>query len=308
MKQYSLFLFASISLPLFTPAQIVTDIDGNSYNTIAIGEQVWMQENLKTTHFANGDPIETTTVAVNNDSTTIYQWTYGDDSLNIPIYGRLYSWFAVTDSRNVCPVGWHVASDEEWTALAIELGGNDVAGFKMKETGTEHWSMTDTAVTNSSGFTALPGGFRGNPMGFTGLGVKGHFWTSTPWGSDAFPRAYTYLLQSHTGELQQSIAVANCGLSVRCLAGEVSQIPQPTTQNTIFIFPNPASENLTIQFETQMHFPSDIRIFDAAGNLVYSDQLDKNCTTLQLGAISPGIYIVKITGIDYTHEHRLVID
>ena len=148
-------------MTLNTKAQTISDIDGNIYNTITIGTQIWTKENLKTTRFSNGDSIATTALPINNDSTSIFQWAYNQDSLNIPVYGRLFTWYAVTDSRNVCPTGWHVPSEAEWLSLANFLGGDTIAGDKMKETGTTHWLSTSNMVTNSSGFTALPGGKRG---------------------------------------------------------------------------------------------------------------------------------------------------
>src|SRR5262245_32163336 len=99
----------------------VTDIDGNVYHTVNIGTQVWMLENLKTTKYRNGDLIETTTPAtldITSESTPKYQWAYNGEENNAATYGRLYTWYAATESRNVCPSGWHVPSDVEWTTLS----------------------------------------------------------------------------------------------------------------------------------------------------------------------------------------------
>ncbi|MBK7965765.1 MAG: fibrobacter succinogenes major paralogous domain-containing protein [Bacteroidetes bacterium] len=169
MKKNILFLLLFTFMLLNSQAQTITDIDGNIYNTITLGTQIWTKENLKTTRFSNGDSIATTSLPINNDSTSIFQWPYNQDSLNIPVYGRLYTWYAVTDIRNVCPAGWHVPSEAEWMSLANFLGGDTLAGDKMKETGTSHWLSTTGTVTNSSDFTALPGGGRGNPTGFSNL-------------------------------------------------------------------------------------------------------------------------------------------
>ena len=110
MKKNILLLVFTFMM-LNTQAQTVTDIDGNIYNTITLGTQIWTKENLKTTRFSNGDLIATTSLPINNDSTSIFQWSYNQDSLNIPVYGRLYTWYAVTDNRNVSPTGWHVPSE-----------------------------------------------------------------------------------------------------------------------------------------------------------------------------------------------------
>src|SRR4029078_12512714 len=137
-----------------TPAT-VTDIDGNVYHTVTIGTQVWMVENLKTTKYRNGDLIGTTipaTLDISSESTPKYQWAYKGEESNVATYGRLYTWYAVADSRNVCPTGWHVPSDAEWTTLTTYLGGESVAGGKLKENGTVHWESPNTGATNESGF------------------------------------------------------------------------------------------------------------------------------------------------------------
>jgi uncharacterized protein (TIGR02145 family) len=158
----------------------VTDIDGNVYRTIKIGDQIWMAENLKVTHYANGDIILT-----NYDNwRNIAEggcWCNNRDESNIEIYGLLYNWFAVNDSRNIAPAGWHIPSAEEFQILIDYLGGENVAGGKMKETGTKHWESPNTGATNESLFTALPGGFLQEwGAWFAHLGEFADFWTSTP--------------------------------------------------------------------------------------------------------------------------------
>jgi uncharacterized protein (TIGR02145 family) len=150
----------------------VTDIDGNVYETIQIGTQWWIKENLRTTHFRNGDPIPLVTddTAWAGLSTPAY-CEYGNDPANVTDYGRLYNWYAVADSRYIAPQGWHVATDEEWKQLEMYLGMSQseanltgirgtVEGGKLKEAGTVHWQSPNTGATNESGFTALPGGYR----------------------------------------------------------------------------------------------------------------------------------------------------
>ena len=133
----------------------VTDIDGNVYETVVIGDQLWMAENLKVTHYNNGEDIPT---GLNSESTGDWPNTiegayaiYYDEQSNLEIYGNLYNWYAIDDERGVCPDGWHVPSDEEWTILMDYLGGALIAGLKMKD--VLNWDGT-----NESGFTALPSG------------------------------------------------------------------------------------------------------------------------------------------------------
>jgi len=154
---------------------VVKDVDGNSYKTIKIGNQIWMAENLKTTHYANGDAIPDGTGAgdISGETDPKYWFAYVDDLNNVTTYGRLYTWYTVIDSRNVCPDGWHVPTDTEWTTLTDYLGGTSVAGGKLKETGTTHWTTPNTGATNETGFTALPGGYRSNNGAFLCIGIYG---------------------------------------------------------------------------------------------------------------------------------------
>lgn len=156
----------------------VQDIDGNEYKTITIGTQTWMAENLRVTHYRNGDPIPNVTGA--KDSSLWGQQTQGAwcsyentrDVDEIVTYGLLYNWYTCVDERGLCPDGWHVPTDEEWTILVTYLdngdnafdpngtGANGIVGGRLKETGTHHWAFPNRFADNSSGFTALPGGFR----------------------------------------------------------------------------------------------------------------------------------------------------
>lgn len=161
-------------------ANRIVDIDGNVYDTIAIGTQIWMKENLKVTHYRTGDLIPL--VTDNNtwwNLTTGAYCNYNNDTGNANIYGRLYNNYAVTDNRNICPVGWHIPTDNDWSTLELYLGGNSLAGGKMK--GTSFWSSPNTGADNSSGFNALPGGFRdGNGFGvFSAFSYSGYYWSST---------------------------------------------------------------------------------------------------------------------------------
>lgn len=155
----------------------VTDIDGNIYHTVQIGDQIWMVENLRTTRYRNGDPIPNITdkTAWQSLTTGGYCW-YNNDSKNKPVYGALYNWFAVNDSRKLVPEGWHVPSHQEWTVLWNFLGGQNLAGGKLKETGSLHWTNPNNGATNESGFCALPGGVRSNLGDFYQLGSFGYWW------------------------------------------------------------------------------------------------------------------------------------
>lgn len=188
----------------------VTDIDGNIYHTVTIGTQTWMVENLKTTRYRNGTTIPNITDGTTwtNLSTGAY-CDYDSTPNNSIIYGKLYNWYAVIDSRNIAPTGWHVPTDAEWTMLTTYLGGESVAGGKLKETGTAHWIIPNLGATNESGFTALPGGRRGYY-----IGSVGNWWSSSE-GIDigVWIRSVDY----NSSELYRYGLAKNSGLSVRCI-------------------------------------------------------------------------------------------
>jgi uncharacterized protein (TIGR02145 family) len=169
------------SVIFYKAAGTVTDIDGNVYPTLQIGTQTWMVENLKVKHYRNGDPVPNVTDTTEWSTLTTGGWCwYNNDSSNKATYGAMYNWFAVSDNRNLAPAGWHVPSDAEWTTLINYLGNITTAGGSMKETGTAHWQSPNTGATNSSGFTALPGGYRYTDNGsFRQMGFDADWWSST---------------------------------------------------------------------------------------------------------------------------------
>lgn len=156
------------------------------YPSVAIGKQIWMAENLNTAQFRNGDWImqaKTDEEWIKAEKDSIPAWCYyNNDPKNGEIYGKLYNEHAVFDPRGLAPAGWHIPSDNEWEALAIFLGGRDVAGALLKEKGTRHWLYPNEGATDSFGFRALPGGYRIISFWatkFEYLGENCIFWTST---------------------------------------------------------------------------------------------------------------------------------
>lgn len=175
-------------------AGTVTDIDGNIYRTIKIGDQWWTADNIKVTHYRNGDAIPNVTDGSTWASLTTGAYcNYNNDEANVATYGRLYNWYAAADGRNIAPAGWHLPSDIEWQTLIDYLGGDAVAGWKLKETGTTHW-LPPNSGTDEGGFAALPGGYRGsNYAVFADLGNYACFWTSTAISSSyAWYRSISY--------------------------------------------------------------------------------------------------------------------
>jgi uncharacterized protein (TIGR02145 family) len=203
-----------------TRMNTITDINGNIYKTIRIGSQVWMAENLKTTRYTNGDRIGTTypdTISIRGENAPKYQWAYaGNDSI-LAVYGRLYTWYTVSDKRNICPGGWHVSTEAEWQTLTKFLGGDSIAQGKLKEAGTNHWNKPNNGATNESGFTALPGGNRWDYGRFLGVGEFTHWWTSTEYKPDTCLAWRRLLYSNKTVKNYRGAADKKLGWYVRCV-------------------------------------------------------------------------------------------
>jgi len=215
-NQQSFSTAAGIGAIIFNPDLTygtVSDIDGNSYKTIQIGTQTWMAENLKTTKYKDGSAIPDVTdnTAWGSLTTPGYCWYNNDAALYQNVYGALYNWYAVSTGK-LCPAGWHVPYDPEWTTLTTFLGGGSVAGGKLKETGITHWATS--AATNESGFTALPGSYRDFSGQFNYIGSYGYYWSSTENPPDY---AWGRLLFHNNTIITRGDAREKLGMAVRCL-------------------------------------------------------------------------------------------
>jgi len=192
----------------------VNDLEGNTYMTISMGNQTWMAENLKSEKYNDGTPIplvpESSTW--NGLTTPGLCWYNNDSSTYKSTYGALYNWHAVASGK-LCPEGWHVPSDPEWLIMTSYLGGEDVAGDKLKEEGDEHWLIFNEKSTNETFFTALPGGAR-IEGDYSSLGYSCAFWTATSY-DDA--NAWGRVLEAGESYLLYGYVDKNYGLSVRCI-------------------------------------------------------------------------------------------
>ena len=198
-------------------ANTVTDIDGNVYQVVKIGTQEWLVGNLKTTKYRNGDSIPEVTVKADWSALTTGAWCYfNNDPALGAIYGKLYPWYAVNDPRGLAPAGWHVATTNDWVTLINSLGGDALAGGKLKETGIAHWASPNTDATNEAGFTALPGSYRGyaGAFAFDHLGFWGSWWTATD--GDEFS-AWCFSLFNDNAEVGSFADRKGKGFSVRCV-------------------------------------------------------------------------------------------
>ena len=213
MKKSLLLIFISLTAVLKSKAQStgsgLMDIEGNTYKSILLGKQEWMMDNLKVTKYRNGQSIPHI-----QDSIVWNAWKNGAYVFykNDTKHGILYNWMAVNDSRGVCPTGWHVPSSFEWDTLAKFLGGNEVAGGKMKT--KLHWETPNTSATNESSFHALPKGMYGVNGSFNNIGKNAYWWSSSEHGvSSAWGREIGF----NESALFAGHGDKRDGLSVRCI-------------------------------------------------------------------------------------------
>lgn len=211
---------------VFTVGTGVTDGDGEFYPSVIINGKQWMKKNLNVSKYKNGDVIPQVTDAATWDALTTGAWCYYEnDTANGPVYGKLYNWYAVNDPRGLAPLGWHIPTDAEWTLLTDFLGGENVAGKKMKETGTTNWATSTSYSSNQSGFTAVPGGqgyfnynfVAGTTPALTDLfkykGNVAYWWSSTANQDLVWTRDVTY----QSDGVVRSGVIKKSALSVRCV-------------------------------------------------------------------------------------------
>ncbi len=204
----------------------ITDIDNNIYNTIEVGTQTWMLENLRTTRFSNGDEISYVTDNTDWSNYGLSGWpaasSINNNSSFDAEYGRLYNWYTVNDGRKLCPDGWKVPGHDDWVALTDLLGGEDVAGGKLKEAGTTHWVEPNVGATNDIYFSALPAGYRDEDGSYYYLGYRVLLWSSTSW-DDEWARI-RFIDNDSTSFRGNYISKKGRGYSVRCIKDESTSI------------------------------------------------------------------------------------
>ncbi|MFC2086501.1 FISUMP domain-containing protein, partial [Bacteroidota bacterium] len=258
--------------------------DNQQYNIVKIGNQWWMQENLNVATYLNGDSIPNIT----NDTewenlTTGARCYYNNDSIaNSNTYSALYNWYTVDDSRNLCPIGWNVPTDAEWTILTDTLGGLGVAGGKMKEVGTTHWLTPNFGASNESGFTALPGGYRGSNGSFVGLGSYARFWSATEYNSSSVETLY---LEYDTSTVTQGLDGKDLGFSARCLK-DISLFGYLTISDLNLLALSSIQFDTIIQIQTDYLIDTIIITNTNAGDTIDISNIYTNTTEFSIDASS----------------------
>jgi uncharacterized protein (TIGR02145 family) len=284
MRKKYLFLMITLALGLLkTNAQTVTDYDGNVYNTVVIGNQTWLKENLKSLHFCDGTSIPDV-VAYNNDEA------------NAAVYGRLYTWNATvrdsvaTQVQGVCPCGWHVGNNTEWVELITYLGGPNVAGGKMKEAGITHWQAPNGGANNSSGFTALGSGEYDahQNMTFQLLHQYEVYWTSTQVSTNIAKEKYLGYLDSSCLNYDWYKIMK---YSVRCIKNTGSSVSPPLKKPDFKII-TPTGDQLKIIYDGFVDLKS-VEIYNMQGQLIKKEIFDNSPEYISLKGLKDGFYIAR---------------
>jgi uncharacterized protein (TIGR02145 family) len=263
----------------------INDIDENYYNIIEIGNQVWLEENLRTTKFNDGNliPTETDNATWTSLVTPAYCW-YNNDVLNKDIYGALYNWHSINTGK-LCPSSWHVPSDDEWTILIDFLEGESVAGGKLKEIGTTHWVSPNTGATNESGFNAVPAGSR-----YIGVGLFGHLGQRADWWSSNLPYSYS-IWNYQESVFRGSFGIPEYGFSVRCIQN--GTLTPDKSKSAIKIFPNPVVGLLTIDYNDDNRNFKTIYILDSQGKLLVKEKAVFPIQQIDFSKFEYGLYILE---------------
>ena len=191
-----------------------TDANGNNYPIVQIGTQIWMAENLRATKYRNGVTIPNVTdSSIFANLTTKACCDYNNVPANGIIYGKLYNWYAISDTNNLAPIGWHIATNTEWYTLTNYLGGDIVSGGKLKQNCNTIWQSPNAGATNEAGFTALANGYRNGSGAYDFLGRWAYLWTSSLYGTYPIDRRLDY----DQASTDYGTAGKYCGMSVRCV-------------------------------------------------------------------------------------------
>lgn len=284
MKNNITLFLGLLTLSIQIDAQTVSDYDGNIYNTVTIGTQIWLKENLKSTHYTDGTSI-------------MDVYSYNNDTSNVSVYGRLYGWSAAMkndttqSTQGVCPVGWHLPSKSEWETLINYLGGDNAASGKMKESGTTHWLSPNTGANNSSNFTALPAGYK-EPLfvggNYANIQKNADFWTSSSYS----PNFKWQLSLRHNDNIVHYAWVDPIYLSVRCLNDTLTGLNQieKINKQELIIYPNPSTNTLNITNITQKTI---IHLYDKLGKLIFETETESDFT-LDISHLTQGIYTIEL--------------
>ena len=252
----------------------VTDVDGNSYKTVYVGTQQWMGENLKTAKYSDGTPIPNVTDNTEWSTLTTDAWSYyNNDAANNTKYGKLYNWYAssptTNGNKNVCPSGWHVPNSEDWSVIIEYLGGEGIAGDKMREVGSTNWGTSNTG-NNLSNMTGLPAGWRDGSNGIFGALGTNCFW----WSNSEFTSTNAWLIDigSYAPRAFRNEHYKKTGFSIRCLKDAVNTNNQPTQGSIQWIDCGGETNNETLTANTSVTEVNSVITYNGGNAGTYASQ------------------------------------
>lgn len=285
----------------------VTDIDGNFYPSVIIGSQEWTTTNLRVTHYQNGDsiPYQSPLYAT---STQGRYFNYDHNSLNVPNLGRLYSWYAVNDTRGLAPAGWHIPTIEEWNTLRSATGSNSNPTL-VKTNASTSWNCTINFANNLYNFNVIPSGraihnnANGGYASYTDINQGAYFWTTSTYTGGGWQNSSYSVTFSCSTQGKSSSLIPNYrydGLAIRL----VKNAPLSTNdlnKSKVFINPNPVKDYLSIQSENEI---TEFNIIDVTGKIVFSQK--ETSSPVNIEKLEKGIYIVKLTSNEGTQSFKLI--
>ncbi|MEI6695848.1 MAG: FISUMP domain-containing protein [Bacteroidota bacterium] len=293
-------LFAFFNLK--NEAQTVSDYEGNEYNIITIGTQKWTKENLISTKYNDGTsiPLVIDWVTWASIFTPGYCWYLNNETQYKDPYGALYNWYTVNTNK-LCPNGWHAPTDAEWTELSNYLGGLNIAGGKLKETGISHWLAPNTGATDETGFTAVANGYRHGSGNYDNLAHNAYFWTNTTHISGnswerSIPHDSTNLLPEYFGR--------NTGMAVRCIKDTASTINDINQLKGIKIYPNPACDKIYIENHSKQKVK--LQIVGIAGECELTKEISNSIQSIDIRKLTKGNYIIRCIGNNQSYEQKIL--
>jgi uncharacterized protein (TIGR02145 family) len=319
MNKYLLLIVSAFTLSANaqTPGAGVTDIDGNNYSSVIIGDQEWMAENLRTYRYVNGDSIANILSDSSWNATSSGAWCwFNHDSQYDTLHGKLYNYYTVMDSRGLCPTGWRVPSEADFDSLIIFLDPSadvdtinancsPIAGGALKEAGTTNWLSPNSGATNSTSFTALGSGGRHEMGWMVAWHDNAFFWTSTPHATN--PWAVVPRLHSDTSAVSKYYNHNVSGMSVRCMKDYVGGVGvlENNFRDDLIIFPNPTSGNFSVDLKDNFN-SIKVSITDVNGRLIQSSEYnDTQILNLNLNEPS-GVYFLTIKSVEHSAVIRLI--
>lgn len=294
MEQRLLLLILTASLTFGARSQgscpaSVTDIDGNEYPVVRIGDRCWTAKNMAAARYANGDSIPHVPYAWY--AQTAGAWcAYDNVAANDSVYGKLYNWHTVADPRGLCPSGWHIPTDADWGPVIGLYGGASTAGGALKAV-SPLWEQPNADATDISGFAGLPGGNRSDMGSFINLGTDGFFWSATEQQAIS---AWEWHLHHDWGGIDHGGVLKEAGLSCRCVYDQLVGVEEEEATPALEVYPNPTTGMVQVKLRQGN---STYTVCDALGRTVHHGRFLTGLNTLDLSAFPAGLYRIRLDGV-----------